>query len=276
MINATGNRMTGEIRRMSALSQDIAQTQVQVSSGKRIQRASDDPVGAARVANIRQSQADDAAWGDNLLHGTSLAAQADSVVKTVSDRLARARELGLAGANQTLSGPDRASIAVELRSIADEVDDLTATRDASGNPLFSPGNALKMRFGETAVFAPVPSAAEVFTSGSGSISQQIRYAATAVQNGSAAPIASALNALDAGINHVADAAADIGVRASRIDRLKDSHQARGIEFAAERSGLEDTDLSVAIARLNAQTITLEAAQGAFARINRRTLMDVLS
>jgi flagellar hook-associated protein 3 FlgL len=39
--------------------------------------------------------------------------------------------------------------------------------------------------------------------------------------------------------------------------------------------LEDTDLSAAIAKLNSQTITLEAAQAAFARINRRTLMDIL-
>jgi flagellar hook-associated protein 3 FlgL len=39
--------------------------------------------------------------------------------------------------------------------------------------------------------------------------------------------------------------------------------------------LEDTDLTQAIATLNAQTLTLDAAQAAFARINRRTLMDIL-
>jgi flagellar hook-associated protein 3 FlgL len=39
--------------------------------------------------------------------------------------------------------------------------------------------------------------------------------------------------------------------------------------------LEDTDLTAAIARLNAQQLTLDAAQAAFARINRRSLFDLL-
>ena len=52
--------------------------------------------------------------------------------------------------------------------------------------------------------------------------------------------------------------------------------AQDIDLAAERTNLEATDISEAVAQLNAQTLTLEAAQAAFARINRRTLLDLLS
>ena len=52
MINATGNRMTREIARQSRLAHDIATTQAQVSSGKRLTRASDDPVAAARLRRL--------------------------------------------------------------------------------------------------------------------------------------------------------------------------------------------------------------------------------
>ena len=126
MINSTGNRLTMEIRRQSNLAQQIARTQIEVSTGRRILSASDDPVATARVATIRQAQSDDSVWKANLSLGSSLSAQADSVLQTMSERLARAQELIVSGANQSLSSADRATVGLELRGIADEIDSLAA------------------------------------------------------------------------------------------------------------------------------------------------------
>ena len=52
MINAVGNRMTREIARQQKLADQIERTQIQISSGKRLQRMSDDPVSARRIATI--------------------------------------------------------------------------------------------------------------------------------------------------------------------------------------------------------------------------------
>ncbi len=273
MINATGNRMTREINRQSMLAQTIAATQVSISTGKRIQRASDDPVAAARVATLRQAQSNDAVWTSNLKLGSALAAQADGVLKSVADRMARAGELVVAGANASLSVADRGTIADELRGIAEEIDGYAGTQSSLGQPLFALGNAQAMRFDETATFAPVQSRSQVFTVGGVGLSQIVRDAAIAVDVGAAG---SALSNIQTGIAHVADAAADIGSRAARIDRMREGLSLRAIDYADERSGLEDTDLTVAIATLNAQTLTLDAAQAAFARINRRTLLDILN
>ena len=103
------------------------------------------------------------------------------------------------------------------------------------------------------------------------ITQQITDIAAAIraQNPAAITQAQAL------VNHGSDAAAAIGITAARLDRLSDANASRSIDVSAARSKLEDTDLSVAIAKLNAQTVTLEAAQAAFARINRTTLFDIL-
>lgn len=275
MINGTGNRLTMEIRRQSKLAEDIARTQIQVSTGKRLIAPSDDPVAAARIASLRRSQDDDSAWKSNLSLGASLAEQADTVLSTVSERLSRAQELTVAGANQNLSAADRSTIALEIRAIADEINSLAATRSSLGEPLFSASNPIEIRFGESSTFAPVPSRADVFEVAGTDVSTFILNAATAVETGNAAGISTSLTEVKAGIGAIADANADIGVRAARIDRLNESLASRGIEFASERSVLEDTDLSEAIARLNAQTLTLQAAQAAFARINSRTLFDVL-
>lgn len=271
MINATGNRMTREIARQSRLAHDIATTQVQVSSGKRLTRASDDPVASARIGALRTAQANDLAWKANVDLGRNLTAQADGALRTASDLLARARELGVAGASQALAPIDRAAIATELTALADELDSLVATRSSLGEPLFAAASARAIRFDSDTLFAPVPTRAALFDSGGQSAAQHVRDAAGAIAAGGAV----ALAALDGAIDQMATAQAQIGINAARLDRLAESHASRAIDISAERATLEDTDLTSAIARLNAQTITLEAAQAAFARINRRTLFDIL-
>ncbi|MEQ1550738.1 flagellin [Sphingorhabdus sp.] len=275
MINATGNRMTREIARQSLLTQNIAQTQIQVSTGKRIQRSSDDPVAAIRITTLRTAQANDVAWKANVDLGVTLTAQADSVLKSAADLLVRARELTVAGASQTLAPPDRNAIATELSALADELDNLAATRSTLGAPLFAAGAPSVMRFDGDTLFAPVPSRTALFESGGQSAAQHVRNAATTVSSGNSVTIGSSLTALDGAIDQFATAQAQIGINASRLDRLTELQSERGIANKAERSALEDTDLTSAIAKLNAQTITLEAAQAAFARINRRTLFDIL-
>jgi flagellar hook-associated protein 3 FlgL len=275
MINPAGNRMSLEIRRQSDLSHEIARLQVEISTGKRLQQPSDDPVASARVANIRRVQADDAAWGRTIELGSSLASQADTVLRAVAGRMARAQELTIAGASATASPSDKATIAIELRSISAELDSLAQSETSQGGKLFSTSSALKMRFGEDAVFAPVPSRDDVFGPAAASLSSIVSEAANALVSGNNARIGASVTAVASGTDRIANAAGDIGIRAARIDTLRESHQARGIDFAAERSGLEDTDLSEAIAKVNSHLTTLEAAQAAFARINRRTLFQIL-
>ena len=275
MINATGNRMMREIQRQSGLSSDVAQSQIQISTGKRIQRASDDPVAGARIANIRKLQADSTAWARNVSLGTTLVNQADSALSSASSLLARAQELTLAAANPTANASDRATIAIEINAIADEMDVLAASKSPLGGPLFATGSPMAMRFDDNIVFAPIPSRSTAFEVSGTAISQQLRTASTAITAGNTAQIATSLTDVKTSIDHVADVRAEIGINAGRLDRLRDAQAGSDIALAAERSALEDTDLSSAIAKLNGQKITLEAAQAAFARINRRTLIDIL-
>jgi len=276
MINATGNRMTREIARQSKLAEQIEKLQIQVSTGKRLQRMSDDVVASKRIATIGKTQAAMDTWATNINTGKALAAQADGVLQSTSDLLTRARELTLNAASDTASPADRATIAAELSAIADQIDGLAATRDANGEPLFATGNARAMRFDSDTVFVPVPSAADALAVSGTSLSTFVRDAAAAVAAGDKTAMGGAMTALDTAINHTADQNAAIGLGAGRLERIGDSLAARGVTLADERSSVEDTDLSVAIAQLNAADLTLGAAQAAFAKINRQSLFDLLS
>lgn len=276
MINATGNRMTQEIARQSRLAAQISTKQVQVSTGRRLQRASDDPVATSRLANLKRAQANDAARASNINLGITLAAQADGQMRTMSNLLARTKELTVAGASASLSPADRASIATEIAVMADEIDAMALVKSPTGNPLFATGSNLAIRFDDNSIFAPVPTRAEIFEIGGTPVSQIMRDAASAISAGNGAQTGVSLAAVDVAINHIADVSAKIGLNAARLDRLQESVALRAISISEERSNLQDTDLSSAIAELNGMTLTLEAAQAAFARINRRTLMDFLN
>jgi flagellar hook-associated protein 3 FlgL len=273
MINATGNRMTQEIQRQSRLAQRIGNTQTQISTGKKLQRTSDNPVAAARSATLRQAQADDAARARNISLGISLAGQADGIMRSVSNLTIRAQELTIAGANSALPAADRNIIAAELTAIADEIDVQSQTRSVTGQRLFATGTPPAIRFDRDVAFAPVPSRAALFEDNGTAVSQTIRDAAGAIASGN---FGASVSAMSGAVDHVASASAAVGLNAARLDRLQESSSLRAITIAEERSNLEDTDLSAAIAELNGQTLTLEAAQAAFARINRRTLMDFLN
>jgi flagellar hook-associated protein 3 FlgL len=276
MISMTSTRMTAEINRQTLLGSAVARTQIEISTGKKIQQASDDPVASARVAALRTAGSNSASWQANLSYAQGLSDQADSVMRTVSQQMIRAQELMISAATGSLSTENRATVALELRGIAVELDALASTKTTDGNPLFSNGSALQMRFSETEVFAPVPSRNEMFDVGGRTLGQLVSDAANAVETGGAASLAQSLTDLQSGVSRSADSSADIGVRAKRVDTIRERLIDQDIVIEVERSGLEDTDLSQAIARLNQQTITLDAARAAFARINRQTLFDLLS
>jgi len=276
MINAVGNRMTREIARQQKLADALERTQIQISGGKKLLRMSDDPVAARRIATIGTTQSSMSAWSSNINSASALVAQADGVMKSVTNLMTRARELTIAASSDTANPADRATIAAELGTIADELDALAATRDSNGEPVFATGTARVMRFDSDVTFAPVPSAADVFVLGGNSLSTGIRDAATAVAAGDRAGMNASMGALATAIGHVADKHAEIGLAGGRLDRIGDGLAVRGITLKDERSDIEDTDLDVAIAQLNAQDLTLQAAQAAFAKINRQTLFDILN
>lgn len=275
MINATGNRMTAEIRRQTSLADTISRLQKQISSGVRIDRPSDDPVAAARISGFRQQQSDMSTWLANLDIGITATSQADGVLKNASDLVARYQQLTVAGASGSASAADRATMANELRSIADELDSLQGATDASGNALFPLGASMQLRIDAGTTVPMMRDRAALFEVSGVNVGDMVRNAATAMDSGNSAAIQATVSEARTAVGKIADSAAMVGLDAARLDRVRDSHLARQIDVQTERKAFESTDLTQAIAELNATQVTLDAAQAAFARINRKTLFDIL-
>jgi flagellar hook-associated protein 3 FlgL len=284
MISGTRYRLDQEVNRQLALSRDIAKAQTQLSTQKRIQSPSEDPVAAARISSIGRAQANDAVWKSNLDLASSLADRADTALKAVGTAFDRVTELMTQGATGTLSDQDRATIALELRSIAGELTSLKDSKDTRGNALFMSGYSLRIPVQSGVQVIAVGTREDVFESaatagGPKDLAQIVSDAADALEladpTARQAAVATSVDEVAAAVTHVSTQRGEQGALANRVDQLLEQKADTGLQLADERSGLEDTDIQAVIARLGAQQLSLQAAQAVFAKVNQNTLFDIL-
>ncbi|MGZ8345475.1 MAG: flagellin [Allosphingosinicella sp.] len=281
MITGTRYRLTQEISRQQKLASDIQRGMIEISTGKRIQAPSDDPVGAARVSELARMRSDSDTWKRNLQQAASLASRADDAIGATQSSVTRAKELMLAGATGTMSADDRATIALELRALADEILSLAGSSDPSGVPLFQ-NTPLEVPAGEGVRITAAASRNSVFqidtAGGPKDLVRLIRDAAAAIIDPDATTRAAATNIslaeLDDAVRVVARAQGEQGTRGQRIANLLERIAENELTAEEERTAIESTDVMEVVARLQSRQLTLQAAQAAFARINSTTLFDL--
>jgi flagellar hook-associated protein 3 FlgL len=121
----------------------LANLQENLTSGKRVVRASDDPTGAAQaeraITRLARIQTDQRA----LEAQRSSIAQAEATLGDVNMALQSFRELAATAGNASHTALERRSIANELKGYRDQIFALANRQDTNGLPLFSAlGSAL--------------------------------------------------------------------------------------------------------------------------------------
>jgi flagellar hook-associated protein 3 FlgL len=115
----------------------ILDTQTQVSTGRRINKPSDDPVASARIADLDASLARlDQYQANGIIARNQLGLEEETLARVV-DELQTIHELALQGNNATLSADDRTIVAGELRERFDALVALANRTDGSGRFLFA-------------------------------------------------------------------------------------------------------------------------------------------
>lgn len=270
MINGTRFRTATYTGQQATLSSRIATLQGQIASQKRIAVASDDPMAAAQAARLRRSAAADRAAIANADRAGATAALADDALSQLASLIDRAAEIATFAANGSYSAADRASMTSELTGIADDVAAIAGRTDASGNPLFAP-LSVSVPAGNGVSLAPAPSHDAVFSitgaAGATDLVALLRQAA-------ADPSTALQSMRDAG-DHLATVRGVHGIHAARIETARQQLSDRSDLSTGQADALEATDMAAAVAELQATQLALDATQSAFARVNRRTLFDLL-
>ncbi|HZW73060.1 MAG TPA: flagellar hook-associated protein FlgL [Caldimonas sp.] len=147
---ATANAYDVGIDTLARRQSDLNSLQEQLTTGKRVNRASDDPAAAARaeraLASIGRSETSQRAVDASNV----LITQAESTLGDAGNLLQRARELMVSAGNATYSDTDRKGIADELQQIRDQLLTIANTGDGAGTFLFGGQGSTQKPFVDTA------------------------------------------------------------------------------------------------------------------------------
>ena len=129
---ATNNAALRAAASASSVNRDMETSMARLSSGKRINSASDDAAGVAissrLTANIRGT--DQAIR--NALDGQALIDTAEGAHKEIENILQRMREVSVQAANDTNNQQDRDNLQAEMDAMSTEIDRIAATTTWAG------------------------------------------------------------------------------------------------------------------------------------------------
>ena len=143
---STANAFDSGIDSLTRRKSELSGLQDQMTSGKRVAKASDDPAAAARaeraLASISRTETSQRAVDASKVVMT----QTESSLGSADDLLQRARELMVSAGNASYSDAERASIAGELRTLRDQLFTVANQSDGAGTYLFGGQGATQKPF----------------------------------------------------------------------------------------------------------------------------------
>lgn len=276
--------------------------QTQISTGERLQQASDDPVAARQLRALDSEDQLATTLSSNAgLVGADLSLASDALTQ-LSNLTIRAQELATQSASGTLSDDQRMMNGNELAQIHDSMVAILNGKSSTGNPLFAgdssgPAYAIAADGSASYVGSGQPGQVDIGSgiSVAGSLTgpdvidmtvngvgtdllSVIHGLATSLQSG--APTAAsdandALAALGQGLTTLSTGQAVIAARQGRVDLAGTMASSRGDMRTAEKTRIGGTDIPTSISQLQETMTVLEASQASFTKLSSLSLFDYL-
>jgi flagellar hook-associated protein 3 FlgL len=266
-----------------------------LATGSRINKPSDDPAGAAQmVSNTAQSsQADTFLRSITSLNG--LLQTADSTLNSVVTALQRAISLGVEGANGTLSDSDRADVASELTGIKQQLLSLANTSYQgefifSGTSVVQPfvadatstsgvtykGNAgiNHVEVGQNYSLQINQAGLQLFTSASGNVFQSISDLINALQTNN--NIGSAVSEVSDAYNHITGQRVFYGNVLNQLQAQQNYLNSEKVNLATAADSISATDMAATSTAFTQSQVAIQADLAVMSRISQGSLFDYLT
>lgn len=280
---------------------ELAKTQLQVSTTKRILTPSDDPIGAVKMLDLQRQIGLTKQYQDNADVADSRLSTTDGILKSAGDIMQRIRELAVQGLNDTNSDSARQGIAEEINQLNSALIALVNSTDANGEYFFS-GYQSDVQPFDTTTFAyngdggqrqlrvsdgylveinepgNTLFVTQTVAGPNQAIFQTIQDFSDALANGTVGTgpnngdfLANMDYAMDASL----EARTRIGTRQNAIDMQRDINESSQFSLETTLTQIEGLDMAEAISRLNLQSVGLQAAQQVYVKVQGLSLFNYL-
>lgn len=273
----------------------LGDVQEQITSGRVVNRPSDDPSATARILDLREALADIGQYENNSAKGRTLLGAAEGAMATGESIMARMGELAVQMSNSTISEADRESAAVEVAGAKEHMVDLMNSQVGDififGGYLtqFDPADPVPRPWLDDGTYQGTTDEIE-YDMGSGvRLPVTVRNAQsafegvwgtldefeTALRDNDVPTIETSIDDLSGKREQMDRNRAEIGTKLNRITFAEDVLDRTNIDLRSQLSETEDADMLEVMATFRAEEIALQAALQIASKIFQPTLMEFL-
>ena len=262
-------------RRLADASDKLGKTYEKLSSGQRINRASDDAAGLAIADSLRANQRVATVAIRNANDGISTIGIADSALGQIGDVLSRLAELAEQSANGVFSTTQRSALSNEFVALSSEVERIATTTSFNGVKLISGGGNLTLQVGFDST-----STSQISFNGVQGTLQSLGLAASGSSvltyslNGADIPAGQSasratLDAVNSAIGSLASTRGVLGAVESRLNVAITNLTVARENFASAESRIRDVDVASEAAELTRLSILQQAGASVLAQANQQ-------
>lgn len=304
---STANAFESSVANLQRRQSALVESQIQLTSGKRVLRPSDDPAAAAQVE--RALAAGTRAEGQQRALNSAMTSMAltESALGEAGGILQQARELVVSAGNGSYTDAERKTVADNLRGLRNDLLAVANRGDGSGRYLFggqgsdgqplldSPGGvsyggtsggmqaatgeAMPLSLDGRAVWlqAPDPSNPGVPVSVFNVLDQAINeLSATGVTSAQAAvTVSRTLGGLDASSSNLGNWRSAAGEALNRADSIGSRLSQTKLDAQTQRSDAEDLDMLQAVSDFQSKNSGYDAALKTYSMVQRMSLFDYI-
>ncbi|MBM4374993.1 MAG: flagellin FliC [Deltaproteobacteria bacterium] len=244
--------------------EQLQRTYTRLSSGFRINTASDDAAGLAVSENLRAQIRSYTVVERNTRNAVGMANTAESGLGQIGGIVVRMRELAVQAASGDLSSTDRGYLDTEFQLLKDEVDRLANTTQFNGTVLLG-GTAQSIDFqvgiGTTSN--------DVIALGFGGVSASALGLSSVSIGGSDGSTAfAAIDSVDAALTSVLTNRATFGAVVNRLQVAISSVQTIRTSIEAANSAIRDVDIAEETSQLARSQVLLQAGSSVLSQANQ--------
>lgn len=288
------------LARFSELNGQIQEAQAKIATGKKILRASDDPVAAVKLSVAEEQVQLVDRFQTNIERARSRLQLTENAMEQGIAMVTRIQELAIQARNDTFNAIDRQTMHIEISQLKKALMALANSRDSQGQALFSgfyqtsdafifgddgmvqykgDRGVNSVRVSETMMLQTGLDGATAFLrvpvegGGHDSLFAIIETIETHIASGEFPDDAS--ENLYHAIEHMSLQQAFVGAQMSKADLQADALAERKLIVESAASVLGDADIAALVTQMQALLVSRDAAQQAFAKIGQQSLFDFI-
>ncbi|RAX17078.1 flagellin [Pseudarthrobacter sp. AG30] len=254
-------------RNLNNTQNDLSKSLEKLSSGLRINRASDDAAGLALSEGLRSQVGGLTVAARNAQDGIGVVQTAEGGLNEVHSILQRMRDLAVQAGNDSNNTDSRAAITTEATALTSELTRIAGSTDFNGAKLLN-GTAGSASDGKMSFQVGANTGDQIVVDLASANVSNVVTAMGTLDFSTATGAASAIGSIDTAIKSVSSARSELGAVQNRFEHTIKNINVSKENLSASESRIRDTDMAEEMVKYTKNNILSQAGTAMLAQANQ--------